>query len=134
MALTNGLKKQAMAMKAAITAGNIEEAVDYATELDGIRKDLDKELKPIKNAIRKYADSNHLDEVEGNEHLAKLSGGKSSMIPPKDLYRVMKKEGVLDKFWDLIKVQVTDAKELMGELSLKDIIIEIPEAKRITFK
>ena len=134
MELSNGNKKLVKGIRAALATNNLEEAIDLGWEMDQISKAFKTELDALKIAIRAYARDYKVDEVPGLEHVAKLSPNDTGMIEPKKLYALCKKEGILSKFWDLIKVQMGDTRKLLGDLSIKNITIMIPGEKKVSFK
>ena len=132
--ITNGVKKLVKEMQDAENAADTATMIDKAYDLYKIMKAIESELEPIKERIRAIAKEAKTKDVKGLEHKAQVIANDTTFIDPRELQKVLKKEGISDKFYALVKVQVTDTKKLLGDLSVEKICTIIPGTPKVLFK
>lgn len=100
---------------------DIKQLVDASYMLDTEIKAKKKALDINKDRLKKIATSEGKAGYEGDLSQCLFSDSTTTEIEPKQLYDLMVEMDMADAFFDLVKVNITDAKARIGELMLSDI-------------
>jgi len=95
--------------------------IDKAKALDGEIKEKQKELKEIKEELKEEAQKNQTHELEGSEFKVVWQDQQETRIDPEKLSEKLEKLGMSNKFYDVVKVKVSDAHKLFGGSVLESI-------------
>jgi len=89
--------------------------------LDAIKEELDlKEAGTYRNEI--------------GDTLVISTQEKKSEIDPKKLFTIMDKKGIKDKFWNVIKVQITELKKVVPESAIAKMHYSLDSIIKYSFK
>jgi len=80
------------------------------------------EMTQIEADVLKFAKHNQVVVVDGIKFEAQIKSKTTSYIPPEALHKMLIKQKKKDVFFDIIKVQLTAAKKVLGEVMLKGIM------------
>lgn len=102
----------------------IQSLIDEAAVLDLTIKEAEKKLKPLKEQINKHIEAGHSktelqdgvsETIPGlNSYLKFVSCESREDADPEKVFKEMDKIGKADRFFDIIKVSVKDAAEILG--------------------
>ncbi len=81
------------------------------------------ELKDIEAVVLKFAEKEKLTKVDGIKFEAEIKPKTTNSIPPKPLHDMLTKQKKKAIFFEIIKVQLTEAKKILGEVLLKPIMV-----------
>ena len=95
--------------------------VDRAGKLDERIKEYSKELKKLKTDIKEEAKKKNKKVLQGEEYICTFTASSKSNVEPKALLRLLKKEGKEKKFVEMVKVDITNTRRFLGDLSDKII-------------
>jgi len=95
--------------------------IDKAKALDEEIKEKQKNLKEIKEEIKEEAKKNQTHELEGSEFKVVWQDQQETYINPEKLSEKLKELDMSDKFYDVVKVKVSDARTLFGESVLESV-------------
>jgi hypothetical protein len=96
-----------------------EKAEEFARATSGYQT----ELKNIEKEILKFAEEHKVTTVDGIKFEAEVRGKTTNEIPPKKLHDMLVKQKKKAIFFDLVKVRLTDAKKVLGEVMIKPIMV-----------
>lgn len=112
-----------------LTPEEVISLVDVGTEIEEQRRSIDKDVKfyvePIKALLLNLAKQLKKKEIKGSEkRIAKIGrASKTTMGTATSFVKdVLKKEGKLNLFDQLVNVKLTEAKKYLGEDALKGFI------------
>ena len=81
------------------------------------------EMAQIQETVLKYAEENELSTVDGIKFEAEIKPKTTTSIPPKRLHDMLTKQKKKAIFFEIIKVQLTEAKKVLGQVMLKPITV-----------
>ena len=81
------------------------------------------EMATIQTEVLKYAKEHGLKKVDGIQFEAEVKEKRTTSIPPEALHDMLAKQKKKKLFFDIIKVQLTEAKKVLGEVMLKPIVV-----------
>ena len=114
---------------------DLSQQIDTAYLLDVEIKEKKKALDKSKGKIKAEAIREGGKTLSGDIAEVVFSDETQTNIDPKDLFTLMVDLDMEDEFWKLVKVNITDAKEKLGELSLDEIASRnVKEYARMSFK
>ena len=114
---------------------DLSQQIDTAYLLDVEIKEKKKALDKAKGGIKAEAMREGAKTLSGDIAEVVFSDETQTNIDPKDLFTLMVDLDMEDEFWKLVKVNITDAKEKLGELSLDSIADRgVKEYARMSFK
>lgn len=93
----------------------IAEKVDRAHFLSMEIKKMEEELDGLKKDLKAHAKKHNYPEIVGKSSKAVFGPTGWTSIEPKKLHETLKDMELSKKFYDLVKVKITDAKKLIGE-------------------
>ena len=106
-----------------LTADEVKILVDRAYRIDQQQKDLTRQLKPIKLAVQEYGRRHKLAQIEGHHAVASLSPSTETTTgTATELAALLKREGKITLFDDVVKVKLGELKKYLGEDALKGYI------------
>ena len=113
----------------------IAEQVDEAFESDQKAKQLGDVVKKTKETLKNYARGEELHELEGEKAKIVFSQDVITKVGPRDLYNHLKEHGREDEFFDLVKVNVGDARKKLGDNELEKVAeIDVKDYAKGTLK
>ena len=114
---------------------DLSQQIDTAYLLDVEIKEKKKALDKSKGKIKAEAMREGGKTLSGDIAEVVFSDETQTNIDPKDLFTLMVDLDMEDEFFKLVKVNITDAKEKLGELSLDEIASRsVKEYARMSFK
>ena len=114
---------------------DLSQQIYTAYLLDVEIKEKKKALDKAKGSIKSTAIKEGAKSLSGDIAEVVFSDETQTNIDPKDLFTLMVDLDMEDEFWKLVKVNITDAKEKLGELSLDSIASRnVKEYARMSFK
>ena len=114
---------------------SLAERIDTAYLLDVEVKEKTALLKKEKESLKGEAKSQEVKVLEGEIAQLLFSDETKSLVDPYDLFLLCGELGIEDKYWEMVKVNLTAAKSLVGELALDSIInTEYVEYAKARFK
>ena len=114
---------------------DLGQQIDTAYLLDVEIKEKKKALDKSKGKIKAEAMREGAKTLSGDIAEVVFSDETQTNIDPKDLFTLMVDLDMQDEFFKLVKVNITDAKEKLGELSLDEIASRnVKEYARMSFK
>lgn len=99
----------------------IKEVIDETGQLEAKVKAMSLKIATNKEKIRSHAAKYQLNEVEGDECIAKVSPVTSTEISPEDLHSKLKEMGMEHLYYGLVKVQVAPTRKSIGEVVFDSI-------------
>lgn len=99
----------------------IAEQVDEAFENDQKVKQLSDLVKKTKETLKNYARGEELHELKGEKAKIVFSQDVITKVDPYTLYNHLKEEGRENEFFDLVKVNVGDARKKLGDNELEKV-------------
>ena len=100
----------------------LTQTIDNAFSLDLEIKQKKKLLDSQKADIKEYAKSVGEKELHGEFGKVEFSDEAKGYINPKELYKLMVDLGMEEDFFNLVKVNLTDAKSKLGETILSEVL------------
>lgn len=119
-----------------LTESEVKLLIDRGSDIDANIKYLTRQLKAIKLGVLEYARRNKLKTIEGQRATAKISDSTTTTTGTvTEFAKLLKKEGKIELFDELTKVQLTEAKKYLGEAALKGFLSKsIQKFAKIGFK
>ena len=118
-----------------VQSSDLEQKIDTAYMLDTEIKEKKKVLDGVKEELKAVAQGEGKKSLSGELAEVSFIGETQTNIDPKDLFTLMVDLDMEDEFWKLVKVNITDAKEKLGELSLDSIASRnVKEYAKMKFK
>lgn len=112
--------KQAQEQKSALI-----QLVDDSILLNIAIKEQEKVLEANKMKLKALSIKEGKSSFAGELGKVDFSNSTSTTIDPKALYTLMVEMGIEDSFFDLVKVQIGDAKAKIGEMMLENITSQV---------
>lgn len=112
-----------------ITGVELEELATWFLELDKAAKELNKTLGEIKAHIARAAQVGDWREWEFDQIKIRATYSMLTSIDPYDLGKLLSKEGKQSLFPKVFNVKISEAKKLLGEEALSEIM-EVREAEK----
>jgi len=101
---------------------DLAQTVDYAFSLNKEIRAKQEELKIRKNALKEQAEARGVKEIEGYESKVVFSPEETTEIDAHDLYYFLLNNGFdLDTFFNVVKVKVGNAKNVLGYVLLDEV-------------
>jgi hypothetical protein len=103
-----------------LSESDLEMLIDHGTDIEERRREIDKEVKsmvePIKDILLQSASKLKWKHKEGHEGKCDIGPSTKTITgTATELLKLLKKEGKVKLFNNLLTVRVTDAKKFMGE-------------------
>jgi hypothetical protein len=122
-----------------LTDSDMLRMVDYGYERDQEKKEIDKEVKVVKDVLMEYGRQRKVKKMAGSKADAVISAASSTETgTPTELAKLLKLENKIDLFDELVSVRLGDLKKYLGEAVLKDHSfikkVESDEYGKIGFK
>lgn len=99
----------------------LKEKVDRAYELDQLIKQSEKELDPLKKALKAHAKKHKKSLIEGDKASAVIAGSGRVTCDPEELQEALNDRDLGDNFYELVSVKNDPAKKLLGETAFDSI-------------
>lgn len=100
---------------------NIEQVIDEALQLDLEIKEKTALLKKKKAELRRFAINAGLKKLAGNQGKVVFSDEVKTSIEPFKLFSLLQDLDMDVAFFDLVKVNITEAKKKVGDVYLEGI-------------
>lgn len=109
--------------------------VDKGLLLDGVVKYATAELKKVKEQLMDQAKTLKQKTLRGENGQVSVQGSSTTEIGVVDMVRHLRENQKLNLIGDLLKVKISDAKKVLGEDALKDIMtVDTEPYGRLRFK
>ena len=107
--------------------------IDQAGELDELIKKYSGELKALKAELKTEAEKRKKKVLQGSEYICTFSTSSRSKAEPKALLRLLKKIGMEKKFVEMVRVDITNTRRIVGD-SADKVIKQVSDSfGRISF-
>jgi hypothetical protein len=103
-----------------LTENEIKQLIDYATEIEEMRREIAQSVKnfvdPIKKLLVEHAKENNWKHKDGNLGKCDIAASSTTITgTATELIQILKKEGKTKLFDSLVSIRVTDSKKFLGE-------------------
>lgn len=112
-------------------ASTVSEAIDTAVALSLKIKGLEKRLDKYKTFFRKTGEPGV--QMNGETGFVLLVAAKKTEVWPEPLHQLLKDVGREQEFYSLLKVQIPDARKVLGTTLFSKIATESPGVPRVKF-
>lgn len=112
-------------------ASTMSEAIDVAVFLSGELKDLEKRLDKYKALFKKVGEPGV--QMNGETGFVLLVAAKKTEAEPGSLHQLLKDINREPEFYSLIKVQIAEARKVLGTTLFSKISTESPGVPRCKF-
>ena len=106
----------------------LAECCKYSKE----QKEAEKKLKKAKAKLELLAKGEYINGA--GDTLVISEAKKKSDIDPKELFFKLRRKGVVKKFFDCVKVNVTDLKKILALSEIEKMQEDLDPIKRYSFK
>ena len=119
-----------------MTPKEVKKMIDKGAKLDKQIKALEEDLNEIKKGLREYAEKHKLPMIHGSKFYVKFSPRSVTECDAKKLFDFLKRKKKSFLFWSLVKVQITEAKKMLGceQFNKLSTVQELGKFYTVSFK